>query len=136
VGVIHIRPETAAEPAIGLPDVARAETNVHAGVKYLDYLRRRYFDREEIDRAAQIDFTLAAYNAGPRRVTEMRERAREQGLDPNVWFRSVELVAFNDFSRETVDYVANINRYYVAYKLSADRLRARGDAIDALVSQD
>jgi membrane-bound lytic murein transglycosylase MltF len=100
------------------------------------YRRRRYFDREEIDRAAQIDFTLAAYNAGPRRVTEMRKRAKELGLDPNVWFRSVELVTFDDFSRETVDYVANINRYYVAYKLSADRLRARGDAIDALVSQD
>lgn len=134
VGLMQIRPETAAEPVIDLPGVERAETNVHAGVKYLAYLKRRYFDKPAITPAAQIDFTLAAYNAGPRRVIEMRKRAKELGLDPNVWFRSVELVAFDEFSRETVDYVANINRYYIAYKLSEDRLRSRGAAIDAMAS--
>jgi membrane-bound lytic murein transglycosylase MltF len=65
----------------------------------------------------------------------MRKRAKELDLDPNVWFQSVELVAFDEFSRETVNYVANINKYYVAYRLSGDRLRSRGDAIDALASQ-
>ncbi|MEM7023144.1 MAG: lytic transglycosylase F [Pseudomonadota bacterium] len=134
LGLMQIKPSTAAEPAIGLPDVDHAETNVHAGVKYLDYLRRRYFDDDAIDPAAQIDFTLAAYNAGPRRVAQMRERAEEMGLDPNLWFRNVELAAFDAFSNETVDYVANINRFYVAYKLSGERLRSRGDAIDAMFS--
>jgi acetyl esterase len=65
---------------------------------------------------------------------DVARRARELGLDPNTWFRSVELAAFDEFSRETVDYVANINRYYVAYKLSQDRLRSRGEAIDAMAS--
>ena len=135
VGLMQIKPETAAEPIIGLPEVGRADTNVEAGVKYLAYLEDRYFDSPAIGDAARIDLTLAAYNAGPRRVARMRARAKELDLDPNVWFRSVELVAFDEFSRETVDYVANINKYYVAYKLSGDRLRSRIDAIDALISQ-
>ena len=135
VGLMQIKPSTAAEPAIALPDVHDVETNVHAGVKYLDYLRRRYFDQPEIAPAAQVDFTLAAYNAGPRRVAEMRRRAEERDLDPNVWFRNVELVAFDEFSRETVDYVANINKYYVAYRMSDERLRSRGEAIDELALQ-
>jgi membrane-bound lytic murein transglycosylase MltF len=134
-GLMQIKPATAAQAPIGLPDVEHAETNVHAGVKYLAYLKKRYFDDPQISPAAQIDFTLAAYNAGPRRVADMRKRAKELDLDPNVWFQSVELVAFDEFSRETVNYVANINKYYVAYRLSGDRLRSRGDAIDALFSQ-
>jgi len=136
VGLMQIKPSTAADPPIELPNVERAETNVHAGVKYLDYLRNRYFADDDIAPAAQIDFTLAAYNAGPRRVAQMRERAEARGLDPNIWFRNVELVAFDDFSRETVDYVSNINKYYVAYKLSDGRLRSRGEAIDELVSEE
>jgi membrane-bound lytic murein transglycosylase MltF len=42
--------------------------------------------------------------------------AAKSGLDPNVWFHNVEHAAADIVGRETVDYVANIYKYYVAYK--------------------
>ena len=43
------------------------------------------------------------------------------GLNPNVWFDNVELVAAKDIGQETVTYVANIYKYYVAYKLAVEQ---------------
>ena len=64
-------------------------------------------------------FALASYNAGPARVRGLRKKAQAAGLDPNVWFRNVELVAAKDIGRETCDYVSNIFKYYTAYKVIA-----------------
>lgn len=51
------------------------------------------------------------------------------GLDPNVWFNNVELVAAKEIGQETVTYVANIYKYYVAYQLAVEQspLRRRGE---------
>lgn len=46
------------------------------------------------------------------------------GLDPNIWFDNVEIVAARRFGRETVQYVSNIYKYYIAYRLIADRTPA------------
>ena len=45
-------------------------------------------------------------------------------LIPNVWFGNVELVAAKDIGQETVTYVSNIYKYYIAYKLA---VRAAAD---------
>jgi len=37
------------------------------------------------------------------------------GLDPNRWFRNVELGVLKVIGQETVRYVSNINKYYVIY---------------------
>jgi membrane-bound lytic murein transglycosylase MltF len=66
-------------------------------------------------------FTFAAYNAGPARVAKLRKEASELGLDPNVWFNSVEIVAAKRIGRETVQYVSNIFKYYTAYKIISER---------------
>jgi len=39
------------------------------------------------------------------------------GLDPNVWFRNVEIVAAKSIGRETVQYVSNIYKYYITYQM-------------------
>ena len=39
------------------------------------------------------------------------------GLDRNVWFGNVENGAAAIVGRETVQYVSNIYKYYIAYKL-------------------
>ena len=44
---------------------------------------------------------------------------------PDVWFGNVEVVAAREIGRETVQYVSNIYKYYVAYRLIADRIIAR-----------
>jgi membrane-bound lytic murein transglycosylase MltF len=62
---------------------------------------------------------------GPARIRRLRRKAAERGLDPNVWFDSVERVAAERLGREPVDYVANINKYYLAYKLHYESERGR-----------
>ena len=56
----------------------------------------------------------------------MRAEAKEMGLDPNQWFGNVEVVAAKRIGRETVQYVSNILKYYVAYKLLEDKMETEG----------
>ena len=49
-------------------------------------------------------FAFASYNAGAGRVAGLRNEAVKRGLDPNVWFNNVELVAAEKIGRETVTY--------------------------------
>ena len=72
--------------------------------------------------------TFASYNAGPGRVRQLRRETEKRGLDPNVWFGNVERVASERIGRETVTYVSNIFKYYVAYRLVADQQERRDAA--------
>jgi hypothetical protein len=53
-----------------------------------------------------------------------------RGNNPNVWFNNVELAAARITGQETVRYVANIYKYYVAYTLNAEQEAARRQAIE------
>jgi membrane-bound lytic murein transglycosylase MltF len=77
----------------------------------------QYFAKEPMDKLNKGIFAFAAYNAGPSRIQSLRREAAKRGLDPNKWFNNVEIVASEKIGRETVTYVANIYKYYVAYKL-------------------
>ncbi len=125
VGVMQIMPSTAAD--VGISDIHLVDNNVHAGVKYLRYLRDRYFADEALTPLDQTLLTFASYNAGPRRVAGLRRQAVDLGLDPDVWFNNVEVVAAREIGRETVRYVGNIYKYYVAYRLIMDLLIERGE---------
>jgi len=116
VGIMQIRPETAADHNIRISDVNDLENNIHAGVKYLGFLRDRYFTDPHISSADRVDFTVAAYNAGPAKVNALRRKAVKLNLDSNRWFFNVEHVARRVIGQETVQYVANINKYFLAYK--------------------
>jgi len=83
----------------------------------------------EVDRFA---FTWAACNAGPARVRKMRARAEEMGLNPNKWFQNVEYAALRMVGQETVNYVANIYKYYIAYALSRELLSEKALQLQAL----
>ena len=115
VGVMQIKPSTAADKNVGITPIDTVENNIHAGAKYLAFLRDRYFSDAEIPDGARLDFTLAAYNAGPARVASLRREAATKGYDPNLWFGNVEMIAAARIGRETVTYVSNINKYYMAY---------------------
>lgn len=77
---------------------------------------RTYRPRDGRQRAGDAG-GFASYNAGPARVASLRKEAAKRGLDPNKWFHNVELVAADKIGPETVTYVANIYKYYTAYKL-------------------
>jgi len=126
VGVMQIKPSTAAE--VGVRNVNDLDSNVHAGVKYIRFLVDRYYKDEPMDRLNRGLFAFASYNAGPAKVRRMRAKAKEMGLNENVWFNNVELVAGSMIGRETVDYVSNIYKYYTAYKAIQAQHQLRGRA--------
>ncbi len=134
VGVMQVLPTTAGDPNIAVGDIESLSGNVRAGVKYLRFLHDRYFASEEMTELDRWLFTFAAYNAGPARVAGLRRAAAERGLDPDRWFRNVELVAADRIGRETVEYVRNVYRYYIAYGLIEERLTMKDDALEDLRS--
>jgi Transglycosylase SLT domain len=115
IGVMQLMPATGREMNVG--DVTQLEFNIHAGVKYMRLLVDTYFNDQKIDPLNKLLFAFAAYNAGPGRMRSLRDEARSRNLDPNIWFNNVERVAAERIGRETVQYVANIYKYYVAYTL-------------------
>ncbi len=121
VGIMQLLPSTAADKNVNIPDIESADANIHAGIKYLHFLRNRYFNDPELDAFNAALFSFAAYNAGPARVRGLRRKAEAAGLDPDKWFNNVELIAAKEIGRETVQYVSNIYKYYLAYRLIADK---------------
>ncbi len=125
VGIMQVRPSTAAEKNIGIRDVHLPENNIHAGVKYLAFLRDRYFSDPGIRPRDRVRFALAAYNAGPAKIQKMRRAAGKMGLNPDRWFRNTEMAALKYIGQETVRYVSNINKYYLIFKLVLEKDRVR-----------
>ena len=121
VGVMQLKPSTASAPPISIPDIGTAENNIHAGVKLLNSIAENYFNDPKIDPMNRLLLTFAAYNAGPNRIAELRKEAPAQGLDPNKWFANVELMVSQKVGQTTVQYVSNIYKYYVAYKLVVEQ---------------
>lgn len=116
VGIMQIKPSTAREKEINIPDiVTRAEDNFHAGAKYLRFLANKYVNDPAVNEPNRVLMALAAYNAGPGNLKKFRDRARQNGLDPNKWFGNVETGAAAVVGQETVQYVGNIYKYYVVY---------------------
>jgi membrane-bound lytic murein transglycosylase MltF len=125
IGVMQVMPATAADRAVGIPDIEDLENNIHAGTKYLNVLRNHYFADEAIDPTERMLFTMAGYNAGPNRINRLRRVAADRGLDPNVWFNNVELVVAAQVGREPIGYVGNIYRYYIAYSRALKNLESK-----------
>jgi membrane-bound lytic murein transglycosylase MltF len=116
-----VLPTTAADPSVGIPDIENVEKNIHAGIKYMRYILEHYFPDAHMSEVDKHLFAFASYNAGPNRIARLRKQAAEEGLDPDVWFNSVERVVAREVGRETVTYVSNIFKYYLAYSLIRDQ---------------
>jgi membrane-bound lytic murein transglycosylase MltF len=123
VGVMQVLPTTGKEMQVG--DIRQLDPNIHAGVKYLRFMTDRYFKDAPMTPVDKMLFAFASYNAGPARIAQLRKEAKETGLDPDVWFNNVERIAARRIGRETVQYVSNIFKYYVAYTLLEDERQER-----------
>ncbi len=118
VGVMQLLPTTAAAPPVNLRDVASsADINILAGARYMRHLMDVYVNDPALDERNRLLMTLAAYNAGPGNLRKFRRKAQSMGLDPNRWFNHTEQAAAKIIGRETVQYVSNIYKYYIAYSL-------------------
>ena len=132
VGIMQVLPSTAKDPNVGIPDIEKIESNVHAGTKYLRFMRDRYYSDPEIDDVNKTLFSFASYNAGPAKVARLRKEAAEAGYDPNIWFGNVEVISAKRIGRETTQYVSNIYKYYIAYKLVVDKDKKKEKAMEEL----
>lgn len=128
VGIMQVIPKYAAAKPIGVTNVNVAEGNIHAGVKMLRNIADTYFNDPGIDQVNRTLFTFASYNAGPNRVARLRKKAAADGLDPDKWFGNVELEVAKDIGQETVTYVSNIYKYYIAYKLAQEQAEEKQKA--------
>jgi membrane-bound lytic murein transglycosylase MltF len=128
VGIMQVMPRYAAASPINIANVGVADANIHAGAKMLRNIADTYFNDPKLNPVDRTMFVFASYNAGPSRVARLRKQAAESGLNPDVWFENVELIAAQDIGRETVTYVRNIYKYYVAYKLALEQRGLRQKA--------
>jgi len=124
-GLMQVMPRTAKE--MGISDLKKPEPGIKAGVQYLNWVRDRF--EPELNVKSRMWFTLAAYNAGQGHVKDARRLARQQGLNPNLWFDNVEkamlLLTKRKYfrkarygyvrGREPVNYVREIRTRYRAY---------------------
>jgi len=121
VGIMQLMPATAADKAVGIKDIASdPDRNIEAGNKYLRYLIDTYVNDPDLTERDRLLLAFAAYNAGPGNLRKFRDKAREMGLDGDRWFGNVENGAAAVIGRETVQYVSNIYKYYIAYSLVAE----------------
>ena len=129
IGVMQVMPATGKDMKVG--DITQLEPNINAGVKYIRFMMDQFYANEPMDVLNKGLFTFASYNAGPGRVKQLREQAAKRGLNPNLWFNNVELIAAEKIGRETVQYVSNIYKYYLAYKMITEqrdeRLKAKSE---------
>jgi membrane-bound lytic murein transglycosylase MltF len=130
IGVMQLMPATGKEMNVG--DISQVEPNIQAGIKYSDLMMEKYYGKEPVDDLNKILFAFAAYNCGPARVKQLRAEAAQKGLDPNVWINNVEIIAAARVGAETVNYVSNIYKYYVAYKLIAVQEEQRKKARESI----
>ena len=129
VGIMQLLPATAAAKPVSIIGVDKsAELNIKAGAIYMRNLRETYVNDPAIDDKNQMLMALAAYNAGPGNLRAFQKITKEMGLDPNLWFKNVERGAAKKVGIETVQYVSNIYKYYLAYRLLLEREAVQNQA--------
>ena len=140
-GLLQVMPRTA--KFMGFAKVQEPEDGIHAGIKYLDWVRNRF--EPVLPFNERMWFTLAAYNAGHGHVEDARRLARQQGMDGDRWFDNAEkamlLLSKKQYASkarhgyvrgtEPVGYVRDIRQRYRAYvEISSKRLPELGSAAD------
>lgn len=126
IGVMQVMPRTGKELKVG--DISKLDPNIHAGVKYMRWMIDQYYGDEPMTQLDKALFSFASYNAGPARIARLRVETKKRGFDPNIWFGNVEYLAAEKIGSETVTYVSNIYKYYIAYRLIVDEMTRKQKA--------
>jgi membrane-bound lytic murein transglycosylase MltF len=132
IGVMQVMPATGKDMKVG--DITETEANIHAGIKYMRWMIDQYYGKEPMTPLDKALFAFASYNAGAGKISQLRKEAAKRGLDPNVWFQNVEYVVAEKIGQETVTYVSNIYKYYIAYRLVLESQAARKEATEKIKS--
>ncbi|MDR3133508.1 MAG: transglycosylase SLT domain-containing protein [Prevotellaceae bacterium] len=101
-GLMQLMPQTA--EGFGILDIENPESNLLAGVKYLQYVIK-YLQLDEASETDRLKFILAAYNAGIGRIRDCRAFAGSQGKDPDKWD---EVAAVIPLMRHETHYLGDV----------------------------
>ena len=127
-GLMQVMPSTAGY--YGITDLLDPEQNLIAGTRHLARIQES-FSEERFTDTERINFTLAAYNAGEKRITDCRIFAMQKELDNTKWEEVVKIIpdmrkysfVYNDTIRsgrfrgtETINYVSRIMDIYDAFR--------------------
>ncbi len=126
IGVMQVMTRTGKELKVG--DISKLDTNIHAGVKYIRWMIDQYYGHEPMSQLDKALFSFASYNAGPARIARLRTETSKRGFNPDIWFGNVEYLAAEKIGAETVTYVSNIYKYYIAYRLIVDEIARKQKA--------
>ncbi len=143
-GLLQVMPRTAR--FMGFANVLEPEDGIHAGIKYLDWVRNRF--EPSLPFNERMWFSLAAYNAGHGHVDDARRLARNLGLNGDRWFENTEkamlLLSKKQYASkarygyvrgvEPVSYVREIRQRYRAYVEIADRRLSRRETMPLSVA--
>jgi membrane-bound lytic murein transglycosylase MltF len=130
IGVMQVMPKTGKD--LGVGNIKETEANIHAGIKYMRWMIDQYYGKEPMTKLDKALFAFASYNAGAGRISQLRKEAAKRGLDPNIWFHNVEYVTAEKIGAETVTYVSNIYKYYIAYRLIMEARAEREKAAEKI----
>ncbi|WP_294946102.1 transporter substrate-binding domain-containing protein [Sulfurivirga sp.] len=131
IGLMQVRRLIARK--FGIRNLKDPFENMLAGASYLAWLRDNYFSSPVYSTDDRINFTLAAYNAGPTRIRQLQREAKKAGLNPFRWFFNVELIARKRIGRETVDYVSRVRKTQVAIRMLLNLQRRKLQVRDHLM---
>ena len=130
IGVMQLMPETGQAMDVGDIHGDRGQHPCRREVHPLH--EDRYYAEAADDHARTRRCSRSRPITPGRRVQELRRRPTERGLDPNVWFNNVEIVTAEKIGRETVQYVSNIYKYYIAYTLLSEDEAATQKTLEEL----
>ena len=130
IGVMQLMPATAKEMNVG--DVTKTESE-HQRRHQVHALHDRPLLRQRADdEPGQGPVRVRLVQRGTRARAQAPGGSKERGLDPNVWFHNVEYVAADRIGQETVTYVSNIYKYYIAYRLVLENQAAKKTDVEKL----
>jgi peptidoglycan lytic transglycosylase F len=137
-GLMQMMPRTSREVArvLSIGDMTHPRNNIRGGIYYLSRLYDLFRNVDESDR---VKLTLAAYNAGVRRIYDAQDVAAYFDEDPtswqsikdalpllskryytlhrNIWEQEKPTAGWFGNASETLTYVDNIMTYYDEYRL-------------------
>jgi membrane-bound lytic murein transglycosylase MltF len=125
VGIMQLMPSTAAAAPVNISNIYIEKNNIHAGARLMHFLIEDHFNEPGLDQRNSMLFAIASYNAGPVKIAQCRTLAKKMGYDPDQWFNNVEVAAGKLKGRETAQYVANVYKYYVCYRLASETQHRR-----------
>lgn len=107
IGLMQIRRSTAKDMNVKNP--FDPEDNIKGAVRYFAFLRRN-MQLSHLPEEEEINFVLAAYNAGMGRIQNDREEAATNGKNPDIWS---EVAAYAP--KQTQEYVQRVRNRYTGW---------------------